>query len=202
MPYFDDPEIIFLYLLLVASVVSLFVLSFKLFGALFRPPRFPHFKPLRRCRPRKTLRRTITGRAFITGTAYVTDGDGITVSGHTIRLAGLDAPEWDQLSKHQHGYWFNHGNLVKSALIEAIGGKYVQVRVEGVDKYGRLLGTVMCDDKDVGAWLVGNGLAISAYGDKYRDIERQARFARRGLWAHAKVYDPAAWRRRTTGALS
>ena len=33
----------------------------------------------------------------ITGKAYVTDGDGIRVSGYTIRLASLDAPEWGQL---------------------------------------------------------------------------------------------------------
>ena len=132
----------------------------------------------------------------ITGTADVTDGDGIRVSGYDIRLTGLDAPEWDQLAKHQHGYWFNHGKSVKIALTQAIGGKHVQVAVEGQDKYGRLLGTVICDGKDVGAWLVRNGYAISAYGDKYKGLAREARLARRGLWGHAEVSDPRAWRRR------
>ena len=105
----------------------------------------------------------------------MTDGDGIRVSGYTIRLANLDAPEWGQLGKHQHGYWFNHGKRVKSSLIQAIGGKYVRVTVGGYDKYGRVVGSVTCNGKDVGAWLVRNGHAISAYGDKYNHIERAAR---------------------------
>ena len=49
----------------------------------------------------------------ITGKAYVTDGDGIRVARKEVRLAGLDAPEWDQKAKHQDGYWFNHGRRVK-----------------------------------------------------------------------------------------
>ena len=65
------------------------------------------FKGLFKNRPRRT----------ITGKAYVTDGDGIRVSGYDVRFSGLDAPEWDQLAKHHHGYWFNHGKRVKSALI-------------------------------------------------------------------------------------
>ena len=136
------------------------------------------------------------------GKAYVTDGDGIRVSGYNIRLTGLDAPEWGQVAKHQHGYWFNHGKSVKRALIQAIGGKYVQVAVEGCDKYGRVLGSVTCDRKDVGAWLVRNGYAISAYGDKYKDIEREAKLARRGLWGHAETYDPRAWRHKGGGEMT
>ena len=130
----------------------------------------------------------------ITGKAYVTDGDGLKVSGYNIRLAGLDAPEWNQWAKHQQGYWFQHGKRVKSALIREVGGKYVRVTVKGHDKYGRVIGTVTCNDKDVGEWLVRNGHAIAAYGDQYKQIEREARRARRGMWGHAKITDPRAWR--------
>ena len=42
------------------------------------------------------LRQVAFGRRSITGKAYVTDGDGIRVAGQEVRLAGLDAPEWDQ----------------------------------------------------------------------------------------------------------
>ena len=59
----------------------------------------------------------------IIGRAYVTDGDGLRVSGYNIRMASLDAPEWDQMARHQDGYWFNHGKRVKSTLIQAIGGR-------------------------------------------------------------------------------
>ena len=30
---------------------------------------------------------------------------------------GMDSPEWDQLTRHQGGSWFNHGTRVKSASI-------------------------------------------------------------------------------------
>lgn len=131
----------------------------------------------------------------IVGKAYVTDGDGLRVRGHTIRLAGLDAPEWNQVAKHRYGYWFNHGKRVKSALIQVIGGRKVLVTIEGIDRHGRLLGTVTYQGKDVGQWLVLNGHAIAAFDDRYRPAEREARSARRGMWGYAKIYDPRAWRR-------
>ena len=93
-----------------------------------------------------------------------------------------------------YGYWFPPGKRVKSILIQAIGGKRVQVTVKGYDKHGRVLGTVTCDGKDVGEWLVRNGHAIAAYGDKYKYIEREARSASRGMWEYAEVFDPRAWR--------
>ena len=130
----------------------------------------------------------------IIGRAYVTDGDGLRVSGYNIRMASLDAPEWDQMARHQDGYWFNHGKRVKSTLIQAIGGKRVRVTVEGYDKHGRVLGTVTRGGKDVGEWLVQNGHAIAAYGDKYKYIEREARSEHRGMWGYAEVFDPRAWR--------
>ena len=133
-------------------------------------------------------------RTVITGKAYVIDGDTIRVSRRTIRLSGLDAPELDQVAKHEDGYWYKQGQRVKSELIRVIGGKHVEVQVEGTDKYGRVLGTVLYEDKDVGEWLVRKGYAIAAYGEQYKHVEREARRARRGMWAHAEVYDPRAWR--------
>ena len=41
--------------------------------------------------------------ARLGGKAYVIDGDTVRVSGQRIRLAGLDAPEVDQVAKHQDG---------------------------------------------------------------------------------------------------
>lgn len=132
----------------------------------------------------------------ITGKAFVIDGDTIRVSGQTIRLSGLDAPELNQWAKHQHGYWYKEGMQVKSVLIRAIGGKNVQVKVEGYDKYVRVIGTVMFNDKDIGEWLVRNGYAVAAYGDQYKHLEREARRSRRGRWGQAEVYDPRTWRYR------
>ncbi len=114
-----------------------------------------------------------------------------------MRLVGLDAPEWDQWAKHQDGHWFNHGKRVKSALIREIGGQHVRVFVEGRDQYGRLLGTVTGDGRDIGEWLVREGHAIAAYSGRYKRAQREAREAKRGMWAHAHNVDPRAHRRRS-----
>ena len=135
----------------------------------------------------------------ITGKAYVTDGDGIRVDRQEVRLAGLDAPEWDQKAKHRDGYWFNHGKRVKSALIQEIGGQQVRVSVEGMDRFGRLLGTVSHKGRDIGEWLVREGHAIAAYSERYMHVEREAREAKRGMWAHAHNFDPRAHRHRKPG---
>lgn len=132
--------------------------------------------------------------SVIAGPAYVTDGDGIRVNGHEIRLAGLDAPEWDQWAQHQNGYWFRHGKQVKRELIRAVGGKHVHVAVHDIDMYGRVIGTVFCNGHDVGEWLVEQGHAIAAYGDQYEDVEAEARRAGRGMWGYATSFDPRSWR--------
>ena len=135
-------------------------------------------------------------RTIITGKAFVIDGDTIRVARRTIRLSGLDAPELDQVAKHEHGYWYDQGQRVKSELIRVLGGKHVKVVVEGTDKYGRVLGTVLYENKDVGEWLVRKGYAIAAYGEQYKHVEAEARRARRGMWGHTEMYDPRAWRHR------
>ncbi len=146
--------------------------------------------------PPRPVRRVEIPTRTISGKAYVTDGDGVRVAGHEVRLAGLDAPEWDQKAKDRNGRWFNHGRFVKSALIREIGGKHVRVAVEGKDKFGRLLGTVTCNGRDVGEWLVREGHAIAAYDDRYKRVEREARKAKRGMWGHAHNFDPRAHRHR------
>ena len=137
--------------------------------------------------------------SVIIGKAFVTDGDGLKVSGHAIRIAGIDAPEHDQPATHKDGYRIEHGKRVKSKLIQAIGGKRVRISVEKHDQYYRVVGTVTCDDKDVGEWLVRNGYAFAEYGDRYKQVEREAQRAKRGMWGYPEFWHPQDWRRRTPG---
>lgn len=169
-------------------------------GFLFRILVRALFPAPQRTRRRGGSRRTrgLKPGATISGKAYVIDGDTIRVSGEKIRLSGLDAPEVDQVAKHQDGYWFKQGQRIKSALIKEIGGKVVRVTVEGYDKYDRVLGYVTYNDQDVGEWLVWNGYAIAAYNKRYSRVELDAQRAQRGMWAHAARYDPRNWRRMTS----
>ncbi len=145
----------------------------------------------------KTTRRApgkIPGR--ISGAAFITDGDGLKVGGYVIRMAGLDAPEHDQLALGSDGKWFNHGKQVKSALIRKIGGRDVKVLTHGHDRHGRVIGTVFCDGEDINKWLVLKGFAIAAYGGQYRSAERWSRKKGLGMWGLAQAYDPREWRHR------
>ncbi|MDE0410797.1 MAG: thermonuclease family protein [Gammaproteobacteria bacterium] len=132
----------------------------------------------------------------ILGTAFVTDGDGLEVKGHVIRMAGLDAPEHDQPAQRSNGQWFNHGRQVKSALIRKIGGRDVEVVTHGRDPYGRVLGTVFLDGEDINRWLVLRGLAIAAYGKQYQSAERWSRAKGLGMWGLMQAQDPREWRHR------
>ena len=157
----------------------------------------------RTTRPKSSINQAIpfkrplgSGSRFLVGKAYVTDGDGIRIAGQEVRMVGIDAPEWDQRAKRADGRWFSHGMMVKSALIQEIGGEEVRVLIEDKDKFGRLIGTVICEGRDVGEWLVREGHAISAYDDRYKRVEREARNARRGMWSHLHNFDPRAHRHR------
>ncbi len=176
----------------VIAIAALAAVLFLARGALRRRPRRRSSPRPRASRPRRDSGRRPA--RTISGKAWVTDGDGIRVSGQEIRIAGLDAPEWDQRAQHRDGYWFAHGKRVKSALIREIGGRHVQVAIEGYDKFGRALGIVTCDGRDIGEWLVREGHAIAAYSERYRHVEREARRAKRGMWSHTRNIDPRAWR--------
>ena len=71
---------------------------------------------------------------------------------------------------------------VRAALNKTVGGQHVRIKVEEYDQYDRVLGTVICNDRDVGEWLVSNGHAVAAYGDRYKQVETEARRERRGMW--------------------
>ena len=139
------------------------------------------------CRPGRKQKKIILGRA------YVVDADDIVVKGIKIRLYGIDAPEHRQLAQ-KNGRWYNQGKWVKGELIQAVGGKYVRVDVQGYDKFGRALGVVFCDGKDICEWMVRNGLAIAAYSEKYKDQERYARQKKLGIWGNQISYNPKYWK--------
>jgi len=98
--------------------------------------------------PRPARERHVPASVNLVGTAHATDADGIRVNGREIRLAGLDSPEWDQPAK-RHGQWFNHGKFAKEAPAQEIGGRHVHVHVQGQDRYGRLIGVVACEGRDI-----------------------------------------------------
>lgn len=140
-------------------------------------------------------RQTLTGRVVA-----IADGDTITIldsanTQHRIRLAGIDAPE-----SHQ-----TFGEQSRLGLSEMIFGKDVSVSYRKIDQYGRIVGQVLLDGRDINLEQVKAGMAwhYKFYEDEetpedrelYAKAEDEARAARRGLWQDPNPVEPGAFRK-------
>lgn len=132
---------------------------------------------------------TITGKVV-----RIADGDTLTLlidrEQIKVRLYGIDAPEKGQ----------PFGNRAKQALSDMAFGKTARVEVKDTDRYGRTVGRVFVGDVDVNLELVKRGMAwhYVRYAPKDKALaqaERDARTAKRGLWADAKPIPPWEWRK-------
>ncbi len=121
----------------------------------------------------------------------VADGDTIEIGGQRIRLAGLDAPEWDQTCSTASGARWPCGREAAARMRNLVRGATLTCHAEGRDRYARLLARCLADEQDVAESLVREGLAVSS--GRYRTAEAEARNAGRGLWQGAFV-SPAEWR--------
>lgn len=122
----------------------------------------------------------------------VVDGDTfVLASGERVRLIGIDTPETVHPNKGVEAYGREASAFTKSLL----AGKRVRLEfdVEPRDRYGRLLAYVyLSDGTFVNAELVKRGFAQAStyppnvkHAATFRELQREAREARRGLWADA-----------------
>mgnify|MGYP001765834058 CR=1 FL=1 len=126
----------------------------------------------------------------------VHDGDTISVMQEgravRIRLHGIDCPELHQ----------PFGRAAKQTASSLVFKRDVRVVPVDVDAYGRLVADVYLGSLHVNLELVRRGFAWH-YTRYSRDAalaaaEREARSARRGLWADSDPIPPWAWRRSET----
>ena len=115
-----------------------------------------------------------SGDAF---TALITDG-----STERVRLVGIDAPDPDQV-------W---GDKSYFALAALLNGKDVVIRFRGRDAYGRILGRVIADGKDVGLTQL-----TPPARKLYPAAEASAKKNRIGLWADPAPVSPWDFRKGT-----
>jgi endonuclease YncB( thermonuclease family) len=124
----------------------------------------------------------------------VHDGDTLTLlegsRQHKIRLNGIDAPELGQA----------FGRRARQLLADLCFGRIVTVRVVDIDRYGREVGDVLIDGLNASAELVRAGMAwhYKQYStdEELAALEKDARAARRGLWADDRAIPPWQYRRK------
>ena len=108
----------------------------------------------------------------------------------SIRLEGIDAPELGQPS----------GKAAKQALSALVFGQVATIKpLEKPDRYGRTLARVFVDGTDVNLEMIRQGMAwhFTTYSKEaaLADAEKEARAAKRGLWADREPVAPWEWRK-------
>lgn len=126
----------------------------------------------------------------VEGRAKVIDGDSLVVNGREVRLQGIDAPEGRQMCRRNNREWAC-GRESRNVLRRLIGSKTVSCQALDVDKHDRLLALCRVDGVELNREMVALGFALS-YG-RYRDDERAAKAARRGMWT-GEFERPRDWR--------
>jgi endonuclease YncB( thermonuclease family) len=135
-----------------------------------------------------------TGEAF-TGRPRVVDGDSLELAGHRVRLFGIDAPETAQDCRDARGRTYACGREARAALADAIGGQSVSCMPVG-ESYDRDVAVCTVNGRDLSEAMVrsGHALELSRHSrGRYAAAEREARNARRGLWA-GDFERPSQWR--------
>lgn len=130
----------------------------------------------------------------------VVDGDTVTVLDKdyrqiTIRLAGIDAPEKKQ----------DFGQSAKEFLAKLIFEKKVTILATKKDRYGRTVGKILLDGKDINLAMIEAGLAwhYKEYEDEqtesdrelYSNAEKSSRLKLSGLWIQPNAIKPSDFRK-------
>lgn len=130
----------------------------------------------------------------LSGPARVIDGDTIELSGTTVRLFGIDAPEQRQECVLD-GQDSPCGLLATRHLESIIGGRIVHCAGRSNDRYNRVVAICEIDGKDISERMVADGWAIAfvRYSTQYTTEEKVARESKRGMWA-GHFQQPEDWR--------
>ena len=107
----------------------------------------------------------------------------------SIRLHGIDAPEIKQA----------FGNASRKFLSGLVANREVRVTYSKRDRYGRIVGIVYLDGRDVNLEMLKVGLAwhYKKYDSTpaYAQAEADARAAKRGLWQDKSPIEPESFRK-------
>lgn len=127
----------------------------------------------------------------------IIDGDTLQILSdknkvlYKIRIADIDAPEIDQ----------DFGLKSKNFIYNKIYNKYVTVKKQNKDKYGRIVAHVLYNNKknNIAEELLKNGLAWVwhySHNKNYKVIELNAKNNKLGLWKYKNHIDPFLWRKK------
>lgn len=130
----------------------------------------------------------------------ITDGDTITVldntnTQHKIRLGGIDAPEKRQA----------FGNVSKKSLSDMVFNQQVNIEWHKEDRYGRKVGKVLIEEKDINLEQIKRGMAwfykkykgelVQEDRIAYVQAQQEAEANQIGLWGDSTPTPPWDFRK-------
>ena len=120
----------------------------------------------------------------LSGPAEIIDGDSLSVSGISVRLFGIDAPEGKQTCNRSGTAW-RCGEEAATQLRNLIGGNPIECRGRDIDTYGRTLAVCSVAGIEINRAMVEAGWATAfrKYSQDYVVEETRAKAAHRGIWA-------------------
>jgi len=137
----------------------------------------------------------------ISGPVRVIDGDTIVVGDVRVRLSGIDTPELGETCRKGRTGTGRCGDLARQFLSDLLSEvAELKCRIEGADRYRRVVATCWTDDKammDLAVALVLAGMArpVSRYdvsGGQYGAAELRAQALGKGFWS-CLAGTPASW---------
>lgn len=154
-----------------------------------------------------SLTATSTVAGAVQGRALVVDGDTLEVAGTRVRLAGIDAPEPDQLCSTEgdvlaaSSATYRCGEEAAAALADRIGSDPLVCEPQVTADSTVLVALCELNGEDLGAWMTRNGWARAdpVHGSLYAPEERLAQAAHKGIW-RGDFLNPWDWRRQRRAA--
>jgi endonuclease YncB( thermonuclease family) len=134
------------------------------------------------------------------GSLRVVDADTFDVGGIRVRLHGIDAPEQGQLCGAPGGGDWACGAWATGEARRRYEGRSAACVAIDIDPYGRVVARCTVDGVDMGAAMVGDGIAFAyrRYATTYVAAETAASLAGLGVWAGDAIAPEQA--RRQAGA--
>ncbi len=128
--------------------------------------------------------RACTPQERLAGRAKLIDGDSFEIGAVGVRVLGVDAPQGRQSCTRDGRNW-RCGDAATAELRRLVGSRQVTCEQRDTDTYGRIVAICRVGTTDLGSAMVRAGFAVAyrRYSDDYVDEEREARSARRGVWA-------------------
>ena len=135
------------------------------------------------------------------GPAQVIDGGTLRVGERQVSLYGIAAPEADQTCADAQDQTYACGRDAARALADHIGAAALTCQPRGAAAGGVIVALCRIGDEDLGAWMVGRGLAVPdrAVAPDYVAAADRAWGRRLGLWSGV-FQDPTERRGRRAAA--